>query len=284
MAMVKGLVKHLAHLLGFELRRRRAADLPFVQRIHCDGDQFEFWIADEHAKRWWHKPQLDLNAELRCLRAMCHPGSVVFDVGAHHGMITVQCARWAGSAGHVYAFEANPSNALILAANIALNDLKNCTPVHAVIGRDVGVSAMAGETVAPARTGAKGRSVDRISLDEFCHRGGVKQVDVLKIDVEGFEAEVLRGSRQLLESKPRMDIEIHIDELPRFGASAVSMLDLIDMHSYQALVMIRPDWDNLAIFRDTSELPASGVINLFLWPGSSIPREVFVSERRPCWR
>jgi FkbM family methyltransferase len=265
MTIVKRLVKELTQVFGFEIRRRPDADLPFVHSIRCDGEMFAFWIANEHTKRWWHAPELGLNAELRSLRAMCEPGSIVFDVGAHHGMTAVLCARWAGPSGHVHAFEGNSTNALVLAANVGLNNLRNCTWVHAVVGADAGISGMAGEVVA-IHGSREGRPVERISLDEYCRHSGVDRVDVLKVDVEGFEAEVLKGARRLLEQRPKMDIEIHMDELPRFGASASEVLRLIGVESYDAFAMIRPDWESMVPLREDSELPTSGVINLFLWP------------------
>jgi FkbM family methyltransferase len=263
--IVGRLVKECAHALGFEVTRRRSADLPFVHRLQCDRETFAFWIANEHTRRWWYKPEIAMNAELRSLKAMCRPGSVVFDVGAHHGMMTVLLARWVGPEGHVHAFEANPTNALVLAGNIALNNLRNCTPVHAVIGGDAGVSEMAGEVVS-LETGRKRRAIERITLDEYCDRAGVARVDVLKIDVEGFEGEVLKGCRRVLEQKPMMDIELHIDDLARFGTSAGRVLALAGIEAYAAGVMVRPEWDKVVPLQDVAGLPASGVVNVFLWP------------------
>jgi hypothetical protein len=108
--------------------------------------------------------------------------------------------------------------------------------------------------------------MERISLDDYCRRSGVDRVDVLKVDVEGFEAEVLKGARRLLELRPKMDIEIHMDELPRFGASASEVLRLIGVGSYDAFAMIRPDWESVVPLHEDAELPPSGVINVFLWP------------------
>jgi hypothetical protein len=124
---------------------------------------------------------------------------------------------------------------------------------------------MTGEAVA-IHGSRESRPVERISLDDYRRRSGVDRVDVLKVDVAGFEAEVLKGARQLLELRPKMDIEIHMDELARFGSLVREVLGLIGIGSYEAFAMIRPDWESLAPVREDSKLPASGVINVFLWP------------------
>jgi hypothetical protein len=39
------------------------------------------------------------------------------------------------------------------------------------------------------------------TLDGFCHENAIERIDLLKIDVEGGELDVLRGSRQMLEQR-----------------------------------------------------------------------------------
>jgi FkbM family methyltransferase len=165
----------------------------------------------------------------------------------------------------VYAFEGNSTNALVLAANVGLNNLRNCTWVHAAVGADSRVSKMTGETVA-IHGSRESCPVERISLDDYCRRSRVDRVDVPKVHVEGFKVGVLKGARRLLELWLEMAIEIHMDEPSRFGASANEVLRLIGVGSCDAFAMIRPDWENVAPLREDSKLPASGVINVFLWP------------------
>jgi hypothetical protein len=61
--------------------------------FYVTGRSFRSGWRTNTLKRWWATPELGLNAELRSLRAMCKPASIVFDVGAHHGMTAVLCAR-----------------------------------------------------------------------------------------------------------------------------------------------------------------------------------------------
>jgi FkbM family methyltransferase len=262
---MKQLLKKLGRALGVDLKRLPDPALPFVHQIRYRGLTFPFWIANRHAKAWWANPELDAaNAQYRTQEAMCSPGSVVFDVGAHHGMNAVLCALCAGPTGQVHAFEANRENALVLSANIGLNRLTHCFCVPAAVGDKDGEVSVAGECVAGSN--GLGSKTTMLALDSYCSRQGIPKVDVLIIDVEGFEAAVLRGAKQLLAARPKIDLELHLDDLSRYGHSVADVLGQLDLKAYKAFMMVRPDWKVSAPFTDAAQLPRTGVANLFLWP------------------
>jgi FkbM family methyltransferase len=261
---MKELIKKLGRALGVDLRSLQDPALPFVHEVRYGGLTFPFWIANQHANAWWAKPELHPHAQFRTQQAMCTPGSVVFDAGAHHGMNAILSALWAGPTGQVHAFEACRENALVLSANIGLNRLTNCFCVPAAVGDRDGEVCVAGETVAGAN--GAGRKAPMVALDSYCAQKGIPKVDVLIIDVEGFEAEVLRGAKQLLATRPKIDLEIHLDDLPRYGHSVADVVGQLDLKAYKACTMVRPDWETLAPFTDAAQLPRAGVANLFLWP------------------
>ena len=230
----------------------------------CDGEPFRFWIANQHTKAWWDKPVLPLNAEFRSLKQLCRPGSIVLDVGAHHGMDTVLLARWTGASGHVYALEANASNTLVLTANLGANKLVNCTALHAAVGPANGSIRVADETVDEGDPLAQ--RVPMIALDEFCRERNLRQVHLLKVDVEGYEAHVLQGATQVLKARPAIALELHLDLLARYGSSAADVLRQIDLSAYDVTMMVRPDWETLRGFEGAAGLPAGGTVNLFFHP------------------
>ena len=140
------------------------------------------------------------------------PGRSAVDVGAHAGIHTVRMARLAAP-GLVVACEPNPSTFERLARNIELNGLTNiraCQLALLDVERDgalyvprpgfesnEGASTLSRHlTDSPRVTSVQ---VQATTLDELTASLGVEDIDVLKIDVEGFEAAVLAGARAVLE-------------------------------------------------------------------------------------
>ncbi|HEY3964471.1 MAG TPA: FkbM family methyltransferase [Planctomycetaceae bacterium] len=262
--MLRHIVQGMFHRIGFDVHRRADQELPYIQPIECAAERFQFWIASQHTRDWWGRPQVPMNAEVASLQALCSPGSVVLDVGAHHGFFSVLFARWAGPRGHIHAFEASAPNALVLDANVALNRLTNCTCTYAAVSNEPGQIQMNGEAVSGHPTG--GPYVPQVTLDDYCTTVGIEHVDLLKIDVEGFEGQVLLGSQRILATRPKIALEIHLDDLARFGHSVDTVLALLPRDDYTGEFMIRPDWERLSPWEGRGSLPAQGVVNVFLRP------------------
>ena len=262
--MMRHIVQGMFHRIGFEVHRRADQELPFIQPIECAAEQFRFWIASQHTRDWWGRSQVPMNAEISSLQMLCTAGSVVMDVGAHHGFFSVLFARWAGQHGHVHAFEASAPNALVLDANVALNQLHNCTCTYAAVSNKPGRVRMNGEAVSGHATA--GRYVPQVTLDDYCAAAEIEHVNLLKIDVEGFEGQVLQGSQRILATRPKIALEIHLDDLAQFGHSLDTVLSLLPREEYTGHVMVRPDWQKLFPWEGRESLPAHGVANLFLWP------------------
>lgn len=124
----------------------------------------------------------------------------VFDVGAHHGDFALELSRSFPQAT-IYAFEPFPESHKILSS---LN-IPRVVPVNKAVG------AESGRLPLNVKEGTTGCSlvnsagtvdtvdVDLITLDEFAEAEGLSRVDLLKLDVEGFELEALKGARRQLE-------------------------------------------------------------------------------------
>lgn len=261
MARPQDLVKSLVRRVGFDLRRAPDPSLPFLHDLEVDGRPMRFWITNMWAKSWWHIPSLQMDAEMRAMKRFCAPGAVVLDVGAHHGIQAISCALWVGPQGRVHAFEMNAENALVLHANVAANHLQNCEPVHAAVSDSSGMLSASGETV--DKGGAN--SIRAFALDDYCREGGIGRVDVLKIDIEGFEAHALAGAREILKTAPHLSIELHVDDLGRYGRTPADVLSLLDLTRYEARTYsMRPDWETAHAWRSQDDLPNHGIVNLFL--------------------
>ena len=140
--------------------------------------------------------------ERRLLEQLIRPGMTVVEVGANMGAHSVDMAR-ACAPGPFYAFEPQPRVFQILCANLALNDIANAYAHPIACGEAEGAAvvplvdyARLGNfgALALAPADAPGVKVRVRPIDGL----GFPELGLLKIDVEGFEPQVLRGARQTI--------------------------------------------------------------------------------------
>jgi len=141
------------------------------------------------------------------LSNVLRPGDIFFDVGANIGLVSLVASELVGSQGRVYAFEPVPGTIALLERNIVLNDARNvqveATALGAVndtrpIYEHPEVNRGAASLVPIGRTPASG-TVPVTTLDAFVRQAGAERpIRAIKIDVEGWEAEVLVGGRHTL--------------------------------------------------------------------------------------
>jgi FkbM family methyltransferase len=205
--------------LGDEIRKKltKKVAFPLLNRLIGDrGDHLYHYSAemdrlfpirtfDWRTYRFLSTGELDSDRWWHSLRTLEVGGGTILDVGANTGYT----AAWFSTiADRVYAFEPDPGNVEILREQIRIRGLTNVEirdcAVSEAPGRvelhlkergghhalsDVGASATLGTA-----------SVQCTTVDEFMRDEGVGTVSLLKVDVEGFEPEVLRGARVGLSS------------------------------------------------------------------------------------
>jgi len=150
-------------------------------------------------------------ADFEIFMSMVEPGSIAVDVGANFGLYGLHAAHYGGSTSRVFAFEPAPEAFDLLEANVARNGLAvRCRCVKAAVGAAAGKATfnIAADSVFSGLLDT-GRSpivtrieTDVIALDSLPELAELPRIDLLKIDVEGSEAEVLAGARQLLGRSP----------------------------------------------------------------------------------
>jgi FkbM family methyltransferase len=140
-------------------------------------------------------------------------GDTVWDIGANVGLYTEKFTRRVGLSGHVVAFEPSPRNIETLRARFADTDLVTIYPV--ALADESGTATFYANGDSDGTTDSLvGRTADAIPHQVEVHRGddflrGFPP-NVIKIDVEGFELEVLRGLPEVLMSPGLRSVMIEV--------------------------------------------------------------------------
>jgi len=143
-------------------------------------------------------------------------GMICVDVGANIGYLSLLMAHCCGPTGKVYAFEPLPDNLEQLKKNIAINHLLDQVIIEGLAVSDKSSSQVdfyEGDStfefsLLPRHGHTTRIEVQTIALDDYFTEQ--KQLDFVKIDVEGAEGRVIAGmQRILLNQRPICLVEIH---------------------------------------------------------------------------
>jgi FkbM family methyltransferase len=163
-----------------------------------------------------------MTAELQFWRDLNLSGMTVYDVGAFHGLLTL---FFASRAKKVVCFEPNTQTHKRLTENLSLNRVNNVDIRKVGVGSRRETLRMVGTPLMPGgssvdqirveqllRAGVKTvvEEVSIVPLDEEIPQAGLPAPDFIKIDIEGWEIEALRGACNTLTlHKPALFLEMH---------------------------------------------------------------------------
>ena len=179
----------------------RALLKPHISTIHHD-------IRMELDPEEWL--QVDLRASGRLeprttalFERILRPGGTYVDVGAHVGYHSLVAARLVGEGGRIFSIDPQPYNCAKILANAELHGFTNITVVAAAVGEADGFTSLKNQSRQDkARLTLAGPSVNdgaltfvvpRITLRWLIETYTLRPLNLLKIDVEGFELEVGSG-------------------------------------------------------------------------------------------
>ena len=176
----------------------------------------------------------------RALMAELRTGDTFVDVGAYIGLYTIAVGLRLRGSGRIIAFEPDNHNFSLLQQHVRLNGLEKQIELHqcAVSDKD-GQCCFSAECSALSRLVSPGANhatiIQVITLDSVF---AGERIDILKIDVEGYEEMVLRGAYDLLRSPARRPravfVEVHPYAWPSLGTTSASLLSLLSASGYHA--------------------------------------------------
>lgn len=201
--------------------------------VQCVIDLKDFFCRCLFLEGAWEPPAAAVWA------ALARPGHCVVDVGAYYGHFSLIAALRVAPGGRVVAFEPNPTSRARMQDNVALN---GSLPLEieglAVAGRQ-GMTCLdtasqensshAHVIAAGEHQGGSGTlSVPATALDAYCREKGIERVDLLKMDIEGGEADALDGMREGLAAGRylRVLLELHPRALREMGRDPDAVVQL----------------------------------------------------------
>jgi FkbM family methyltransferase len=147
----------------------------------------------------------------RKIRELVRPGMLCWDVGANVGFYTLLLAELVGAGGRVFAFEPVPRNVELLRRHVEMNRCQNVRILPCALGDSDGEAEFdPGPDTSRGRIAAGGPlKVPCSRADTLLAAGEVEAPDVIKIDVEGTEADVLRGACGAMVRRPMVFLATH---------------------------------------------------------------------------
>lgn len=151
---------------------------------------------------------------LAALETVVRPGDAFWDVGAHKGFVSLAAARMVGPDGHVVAVEPSEANLCFLRRHLEWNGAANVRVLPLALSEKPGRAAFGGRGSSVAfRLGEGPESVRIETVLALVEEHGLPRPTVLKLDVEGEEAAVLRGAGPLIGGDLALLISTHGREL-----------------------------------------------------------------------
>ena len=181
------------------------------------------------------------------LRILVPQGGVAIDVGANVGAHTLTLSRAVGSTGCVLAFEPNPITRAALRRNVDLNGFSNIHIYDCALGASAQVLPLRVPRIGTPEYANQGLAslvaletpheevrVQVRTLDQIDAEGRFTRLDLVKIDVQGYECHVLEGMRGVLDAYgPALIFEFEDWAWAKAGADIERLNDVIRRSGYE---------------------------------------------------
>ena len=170
-------------------------------------------------------------------------GDRFVDIGASFGWYTALASTIVGPMGRVFAFEPSPIAWDVIANTIAENQLENVTLVRAAVGTASGheyIHMPVNDAVHSPSAFASDPDfvplqVPMISLDSYAPLADGRRIKLIKIDVEGYEPNVLQGMRELVRNGAVQNIFLEFNSgwLKRNATTPEELFRLVTSFGFQ---------------------------------------------------
>jgi FkbM family methyltransferase len=205
----------------------------------------------------------------RTLAACLQPGGFAIDIGANIGYDTLLMSNAVGPTGTVLSFEPDFDNLVQLLRNVEAHPYKNIIAQSIALSSDNSLTSLA-----RGREDNRGLSHLRLDvgnslqpiltsrLDRLISPVDVPLINVIKIDIEGYEYKALQGMGALIEMVEHLTCEINHDYLHACGSSARMLFDHMRARGFESYCA-EPSSDGQWVKHDHSYVPTTVTANHF---------------------
>lgn len=204
----------LAEWLGVKIRRQ--------------GYRLHFFNTALSMNLWLYADGRSEDVEI--IRALLRPGGIYVDIGANIGDLVLAGAIAVGDEGRVYAFEAHPRIFALMSRNVSLNGRSNIHTVNAACGEGFGwahFSDMRSDDL--NQIGGGEIVVPMLPAQHLLPEG---QIDLIKVDVEGYELFVLKGLIEAFGRTQSLFLEVGDAHFTQFGYRYSDIHDLLTEYGF----------------------------------------------------
>ncbi|PKP88630.1 MAG: hypothetical protein CVT78_00135 [Alphaproteobacteria bacterium HGW-Alphaproteobacteria-17] len=200
----------------------------FGLKIRRQGYKLHFFNTALSMNLWLYANGRSEDVEI--VRALLKPGGTYVDIGANIGDLVLAGATAVGDQGCVYAFEAHPKIFALMTRNVALNARANVHPVNAACGEDFGWARFSDMRSDDLNQIGSGEIVVPMLPAQHLLPDG--QIDLIKVDVEGFELFVLKGLTEAFERTQSLFLEVGDAHFTQFGYRYSDIHELLTAHGF----------------------------------------------------
>jgi FkbM family methyltransferase len=202
-------------------------------KIQQNGFFLRFYPSSLSATLWISPEENRLSDELFFRRYLKH-GDRVIDLGANIGTLTVIASLIVGEQGKVYSIEAHPQTYKYLLGNIKVNNLSNIETSNYAIGetsKTVVFSDISSDDQNQVSTTGQGINVSMVRLDELPIEN--REINLLKVDVEGYEKFVFEGGSRVLNHTQCVYFESSEEHFNKFGYQTKDVIISLDRQGFK---------------------------------------------------
>lgn len=215
-----------------------------IKRLETEMAGLKMWVdpASNFGSRLMAEGSYEPELTQAC-RSLLRDGDTFFDVGGNEGWFSMVACQSIGAAGRVFTVEPQERLWPVILENASLNHFANLMLLPFGVAREESVVSMnlyPSLNSGSSNFSSRKRRFDKIQrvtvmpLEKLINQSGACRIDLMKIDIEGFELEALRSAGKHLGSTiRRLVVEIHPPLLRTRGESEEQVRDLMAERGYR---------------------------------------------------